>query len=90
MKKLGLVIAALVGLVSPAFAQPWEEHERGEHREHWREHHHWRPFHHHEYDWRRRHPVVVTPAQPRCRVVRETEHDDILDTNDWVEHEVCD
>jgi hypothetical protein len=40
--------AALVGLVSPAFAQPWEEHERGEHREHWREHHHWWPFHHHD------------------------------------------
>lgn len=34
-------------------------------------------------------PVVLTP-EPRCHVVRETQHDDILDTNDWVEHEVCD
>ena len=34
-------------------------------------------------------PVVVAPPR-RCHVVRETKHDDILDTNDWVEHEVCD
>jgi hypothetical protein len=35
-------------------------------------------------------PVVATPPESRCHVVRETKHDDILDTNDWVEHEECD
>jgi len=35
-------------------------------------------------------PIVLTPPEPRCHIVRETRHDDILDTNDWVEHEVCD
>ena len=35
-------------------------------------------------------PVVIVPQEPRCRVVRETTHDDILNTNDWVEREVCD
>lgn len=34
--------------------------------------------------------VVVVPPRPGCHVVRETKHDDILDTNDWVEHEECD
>ncbi len=35
-------------------------------------------------------PVVVAPPESRCHIVRETRHDDILDTNDWVEREVCD
>jgi len=43
-------------------------------------------------------PVVIAPSpptvfiapEPRCHTVRETKHDDILDTNDWVESEVCD
>lgn len=35
-------------------------------------------------------PVVAVPVEPRCHVVRETKHDDILDTDDWTEHEVCD
>jgi hypothetical protein len=34
-------------------------------------------------------PVVVAP-RPGCRLVRETKHDDILDTNDYVEREECD
>jgi len=34
-------------------------------------------------------PVVVVP-EPRCRVVRETQHDDILNTDNWVEREECD
>jgi len=35
-------------------------------------------------------PVVLVPQEPRCHVVRETEHDDILGTNNWVEREECD
>ena len=35
-------------------------------------------------------PAVLVPAEPRCRIVRETHHDDILDTNNWTEREVCD
>jgi len=35
-------------------------------------------------------PVVAVPVGPRCHVVRETEHDDILGTDDWTEREVCD
>lgn len=35
-------------------------------------------------------PVIVAPSQPRCRVVRETQHDDILDTNNYTEREECD
>jgi hypothetical protein len=40
-------------------------------------------------------PVVVEPpsaviVQPRCRTERTTEHDDILQTNDYTEREICD
>jgi hypothetical protein len=35
-------------------------------------------------------PPILVPVEPRCHTVRETSHDDILDTNDWVEHEICD
>jgi len=36
-------------------------------------------------------PAVIVPApEPHCRVVRETQHDDILNTDNWVEREECD
>jgi hypothetical protein len=35
-------------------------------------------------------PTIVVPAPRNCHTVRTTKHDDILDTNDWEEHEVCD
>ncbi|TPV98758.1 MAG: hypothetical protein USCAAHI_01790 [Beijerinckiaceae bacterium] len=36
-------------------------------------------------------PVVVFPSpQARCHTERTTEHDGILDTDNWTEREVCD
>jgi len=34
--------------------------------------------------------IIIRPPYPHCHVVRTTKHDDILDTNDWEEQEVCD
>jgi len=35
-------------------------------------------------------PVVWGQIVPNCRIVRETQHDDILNTNNYVEREECD
>lgn len=35
-------------------------------------------------------PAVLVPIEPRCHHERVTVHDDILDTDNWTDREVCD